>query len=466
VSTVGNDLRFALRLLVKDRWFTCATVMALALGIGVNTTVFTILNGMNLTDLPVERADQIMHLDTTDQRGRRQGVSYADFLDWQRTAGTITGLAAYTGAALSTMNVGEELRPAERLQGTFISTNAFAILRKQPILGRDFRAEDEQPGASPVAILAHAGWMDRYGADPSVIGRSIRINGVPTTVIGVMPQGFRFPVLADLWQPLGLVPGLTTQPRDARGLGVFGRLDDHATLEQARAELTTIAAALSAQYPATNRDVRATVVTFRERYMGRLTAAEPMMMMCAVGFVLLIACVNAANLLLARSAQRRREISLRAALGASRGRIIRQLLIESAVIAALAGLCGLALAVSGMRLFTTETGDLNLPYWVQFNFAPRVFAFVAVISMATALLFGVAPAWQLAKTTAHDVLKEGGRGGPGSVRTRRWTSTLVVAELALTIVLLAGAGLLVRSALVLHAADGIVDSANVMTARL
>lgn len=465
VEDAVQDLRFAARLLAKERWFTLSAVVALALGIGVNMSVFTIVNGMNLRALPVERPDQIMQLSSQELRGRGRGMgaSYADFRDWQTATHTFSGLAAYTGA---TMNVGDDARPADRLGGWFISANGFSLLRVRPLLGRDFAVYDDRPGAAPVAILAHGVWNERYGGDPSIVGRVIRVNGTPTTVIGVMPQGFGFPELADMWQPMGLLPGLTSQPRDQRRLGVFGRLRDEARLQQARAELATIAAALGQQHPDTNADVGATVVSFTEHFVGRVTEGPPIILMAAGMFVLLIACANAANLLVARAVHRAREIALRAALGASRARIVRQLLVESVMLATLAGAVGLMLSVGALRFFRTETVDLNLPYWIHFDFDARVFAYLAVLSLGTALTFGLAPAWQLSKTNAHDILKEGGRGGAGSVRTRRWAGGLLVGELALTLGLLAGAGLLVRSGLALSDADAILDTRKFLTAEL
>jgi putative ABC transport system permease protein len=293
----------------------------------------------------------------------------------------------------------------------------------------------------------------------------IRINGTPSTVIGVMPEGFRFPSTTDAWQPLALAPGVASQQRDARGLEVFGRLADGTTLQQARAELSTIAAALSARYPDTNQNLQAAVVRFDEQY-GTLRDPVPMILMIAVGFVLLISCANVANLLLARSMHRSREISLRAALGASRGRIIRQLLVEAFLLAIIAGLFGLLLAMLGLRFFRAEAVDLSLPYWMTFTFDARVFGFLAFVCLGTSLLFGLAPAWHLSNTNADDVLKDGSRGVTSGRRARRWTSALVAAELALTVILLAGASLLVQSALALYRADRTIDSSNVMTARV
>ena len=281
-----QDLRFALRLLVKDRWFTTAVVVALALGVGVNTTVFTVINGWNLRDLPVDESGRLMHLGTRDPQGRTRGVSYLDFLDWRDGARTFTGLAAY---ADTSVNLGVEGRPADHLAGCFVSANAFSVLRERPIVGRDFRPEDDRLGAPAVIIVGHGVWTERFGADPSAIGRTIRVNGAPATIIGVMPPSFRFPYLAEVWQPLAQMPDLAAQPRDARAIAVFGRLADGVTLAQARAELSALTTALAGQFPATNQGIRGTVVKFTEQYFGSITDGPPLIMMVAVGFVLLIA---------------------------------------------------------------------------------------------------------------------------------------------------------------------------------
>jgi putative ABC transport system permease protein len=463
VDTLLHDLRFALRLLVKDRWFTGAVVVALALGVGVNTTVFTVINGWNLRDLPVDEPGRVMHLGTRDAHGRSRGVSYPDFLDWQDGLRAFTGLAAYVGTS---MILGVEGRPADHLAGCFVSANAFSALRERPIVGRDFRPEDDRVGAAPVIIIGHGVWTQRFAADPSAIGRTIRVNGAPATIVGVMPPGFMFPYLAEIWQPIAQMPDLAAQPRDARAIGVFGRLADGVTLAEARAELSVFATALAAQFPATNQGVQGTVTKFTEQYFGRITDGPPLILMVAVGFVLLIACANAANLLLARAASRAPEISLRRALGASRGRIVRQLLVESLVLAALAGVFGFLLAWPLTRAIAAETADFGLPYWARITFDGRVFGFVAALCVATALVFGLAPAWTLSRAGTAERLRDAARTTSEDPRSRRWLSGLLVGEIALSVVLLASAGLLIQSARALYAADQAIDVSNVVTARL
>jgi putative ABC transport system permease protein len=462
-DTLLQDLRFAVRLLIKDRWFTAAVVVALALGMGVSTTVFTVINGWNLRDLPVDESDRLMHLNTRDARGRPRGVSYLDFLDWRDGSRAFTALAAY---ADTNMNLGVEGHPAAHLAGCFVSANGFSALRERPILGRDFRAEDDRPGAAPVTIISHSVWTERFGADPSAVGRAIRVNGAPATIIGVMAPGFRFPYHAEMWQPLAQMPDLGTQPRNSRALGVFGRLADDVTLAQARAELSTLATALAGQFPATNQGVQGTVVKFTEQYFGSMTDGPPLIMMVGVGLVLLIACANAANLLLARAASRVPEISLRRALGASRGRVVRQLFVESLLLASLAGVVGLLLAWPLTRAIATETADFDLPYWARITFDARVFGFVAAICVSTALVFGLAPAWTLSRAGTAERLRAAARTTSGDPRSRRWMSGLLVCEIALSVILLASASLLIQSARALYAADQAIAVSNVVTARL
>ena len=457
-----QDLRFAIRLLVKDRWFTAVAVVALALGIGVNSTVFTLVNAVLIRGLPFDEPDRIMALGTLDAHNRDRMSSYLDFEDWRTGTRAFAGLAAFSP---QTMNVSDEGRAPERFGGPYISANAFALVGERPIIGRDFRPDDDRPGAAPVVLLGNGIWKNRYGSDPTIVGRTVKVNELPATVIGVMPEGFKFPSRADLWMPLVHLPGLAEQKRDARSLEVFGRLANGVTPAQARAELNAVATRLGHDFPATNKDITPSVMTFNERYNCGPIKLVFLSLMGAVGFVLLIACANVANLLLARSANRSREISVRVSLGATRTRIIRQLLVESVLLAIIGGLLGLGLSTIGIRLFDAAVADVGKPYWIQFTFDGRVFAFLAAICLGTGIIFGLAPALHVSRTDINEVLKEGGRSGSG-LRARRWTSTLIVVELALTLVLLSGAGFMMRSLLVIYQRDAGVETAHVLTMRL
>ena len=458
-----QDIRFAVRLLVKDRWFTAVAALALALGIGVNATVFTFVNAVLIRGLPINDPDRVMVVGTRDGRNRDRGMSYPDFDDYRRATRAFSGLAAYSG---QTMNVSDEGRTPERFQGPYISANAFKLIGQPPLLGRDFLPEDDRPGAAPVVILGNGVWKNRYGSEPSVVGRTIKINDVPAIVIGVMGEGIKFPQNADLWMPLVHMPRLSEQKRDNRNLETFGRMADGVTRQQAQSEMNTIAAKLRADYPDTNKDVTASVMTFNERANGGPIRLVFLSLMGAVAFVLLIACANVANLLLARSATRAREMSVRISLGATRWRIVRQLLVESVLLSIVSGLFGLGLAYIGVSLFDAATQDVGKPYWIKFTMDAQVLGFFAAVCLGTGIVFGLAPALHVSKTDLNEVLKEGGRSGTSGVRARRWTSVLIVAELALTMVLLAGAGLMMRSFLTLYRLDAGVETKHLLTMRL
>lgn len=459
-----QDLQFAVRLLVKDKWFTLVATVALALGIGVNATVFTFVNAVLIRGLPVDEPDRVLAINSRDPvRDRNMGVSYRDFVDWREATRTFSSLAAYT---FSVMNLSEEGRAPERFSGTFISAGAFRMLGQTPILGRDFLPEDDRPGAPAVVLLGAGVWKNRYGSDPGLVGRTVRVNAVRSVVIGVMPEGFKFPQNADIWQPLALVRDLDEQPRNARGLEVFGRLAPGATLPQARAELLAIGQRLSLEYPDTNKDVQPQVQTFNERFNGGPIRVVFLSLMGAVAFVLLIACANVANLLLARSAQRSREIAVRISIGATRWRVVRQLLMESLVLAVIAGGLGLLLSMLGIRLFDAATQDVGKPYWIQFTMDGRVIAFLSAICLGTGIAFGLAPALHVSKTDVNEILKEGGRSGSAGIRVRRWSGVLIIAELALTLTLLAGAGFMVRNFLTHYRMDLGIDSSKLLTMQL
>jgi putative ABC transport system permease protein len=457
------DLKFAVRLLWKDRWFTAAATAALALGIGMNTTVFTFVNAVLIRGLPVPEPDSLLYLDCQNLARENQsvGVSYLDLQDWRNGTKTFEGLGAF---GYSSMNISEPGRLPERVAGAWISANGFRVLRMAPVLGRDFAPDDDRKGAEPVVLIGYSVWQDRYGNDPNILGRVIRVNELPATIIGVMPEGFHFPTEANIWMPL--VPNASDEARDRRRHDVFGRLVPGVTREQAQAELAGITRTLATQYPDTNKDMTVVLRTFAERFNGGRIRLVFLTLMGAVAFVLLIACGNVANLLLSRSMQRAREIAVRVALGASRWRIIRQLLAESVLLSMLGGVLGLGLASIGVRLFDRAVTDVGKPYWIIFTMDWKVFAFLAAVSVATGIIFGLAPAFQVSRTNVNDVLKEGGRGQAGGVRARRFTSVLVVFQIALTLVLLTGAGLMVRSFYKLYGLDLGIDGTRLLTMRV
>jgi putative ABC transport system permease protein len=467
LEDLARDLRFGARMLTKDRWITLAAVVALAMGIAANNTVFTIINAVLLRDLPFDDSERIVAIGTRvgNVRTLNAGVSYADFLDWRAATKTFEGLGAMRE---TTMNVGDERVAPERFIGSYISANAFALVRQRPVLGRDFFPGDDRRGAVPVVILGHSLWRNRYGSDPNVLGRTIRVNGIPSVVIGVMPDDFSFPTRSRLWQPLALLPDRMLTSRDARDLSAFGRLGPDVNIEQAVADMRGIVGALALEYPETNRDVTPIVAPYRERSVGGRGRSTLPVLMGVVAVVLLMACANVANLLLARAAVRSHEISVRMAIGAGRFQIIRQLLIESLLLATLAGAAGWGLSLAAIRMISSALGgnEMGLPYWIRFTVDERVFAFSIGISLATALLFGLVPALQTLNARIANILVEGGRASAGTVRSRRWAHGLVVFQLALTPILLTGGGLMMRSIVTQYEMDAGVDTDRIMWARL
>ena len=460
-----QDIRYAVRLLFKDKWFTLVAVVALALGLGANNAVFTLVNAVLIRGLPFDDPDRILAIGSTDARGRTLGVSRLDFDDFRDGARAFSGLAIYLG---TTINLSEEGRAPEQYQGSYGSANMFQLIGQRPLIGRDFSADDDKAGVEPVVIITDGLWKNRYGGDRTVVGRTVKVNSLPSTIIGIMPPDMKFPENNDLWMPLSqLPPELRDSKRGVRSFQVLGRLAPGVTIAQARSEIETIGSHLTHEFPETNKDIRPTVMTFNERQSGPQIKLIFLSLMGAVGFVLLIACANVANLLLARSAQRSREIGVRVSLGASRWRIVRQLLVESLILALIAGALGFVLSVFGVRLFDTITADVGKPYWMKFTMDRTVVAFLAVVCVATGIVFGLAPALHVSKTDVNEVLKEaGGRTGGGGMRARRWTSALIIVEVVLTLVLLAGAGFMMRSFTALYRMDLGFETSRLLTMNL
>jgi len=334
VDELEQHLRFAVRLLVKDRWHTLGAALVLALAIGVTTAMFTVVNAVLLRGLPVDD-ERIVFVGTRDASGRDAGVSLPDFADWQHGARTLRGMAAYASTGV---NVGDDVQPPALVPATLVSANLFRLLDAQPALGRGFSHAEERPGAAGTVVLGHALWQSRYGSDPGIVGRTIRIDSRPAVVIGVMPEGFRFPLMADLWLPLGFRGG-PVPARDVRRHQAVGRLANGATMDGARAELEAIAARTAKEHPETNAGLEPVVQRHSRRAVAPLRGFL-LLLMAAVCLVLLIACANVGGLLLYRSAHRTAEIAQRTALGASRARILRQVLVESTLLAAVGCVLG------------------------------------------------------------------------------------------------------------------------------
>lgn len=459
-----RDLRFAVLLLFKERWYSLVAIAVLSLGIGLNATVFTLVNAVLIRGLPFKDSSQLFMIGSRHRNGDDgfNGVSYPDLLDWRTQSRGFAGFGGFEGSSVS---VSDDRSVPQQAQVMYVTANTFSLLGQPMFLGRDFGPDDERAGAGAAVIVGYTMWKTRYAEDRGIIGHTIRINSEAATIVGVMPEGVMFPAHAELWK--AFVPAAGDLKRDARDMQVFGRLRSGVGRPQALTEMNGITARLAAAFPTTNKDFPGvTIKTFNEAFNAGQVRVVFLSMMGAVGFVLLIACANVANLLLSRSAQRVREIAVRIALGATRWTIVRQLLVESILLGCIGGVVGLGLATIGVRLFDAAVRDVGKPYWIVFSMDYTVFGFFAAICVLTGILFGLAPALQVSRTNVNDVLKEGGRGNAGGTRARWLSSTMVVAELALTLVLLVGAGLMVRSFLKLYTLDLGIRTDHLMTMRM
>ena len=462
LELLAHDVRLALRLLAARPGSAALAVVGLALGIGVSMALVTIVNAHCLRGLPIDSPDRVLFVTTRDREARPGGMSYADFRDLQRHASSFAGVAAYAQASI---NAADDRDAPERIAGSYISADTFRLLAVSPTIGRDFDPADEAPGAPNVAILGHAVWASRYDGDPAAIGRTVRLDGRPTTIIGVMPAGFRFPGQANVWLPLRQMPGLDAQPRSARGLAVLGRLTAAATPAGARDELHALAARLEAEYPSTNRGLHFWSVPINEQFNGRITDPVWLAFLTAGVLVLLVACANVANVLLARLGARSRDVALRLAMGGTRARIVRQLVIESVVLAGLAGTLGLGFAIGAVRLLAWSVPSAApLPYWLTYTVDGRVLGALLTICTASVIIVGLVPAVVSSRLNVNELLKDGGRHSTG--RTRRWSAIFLAAEFALTFVLLTNVTMEWRREFRSNSAGVPIDQAPLLTARM
>lgn len=458
-----EDVRHGVRNLTRHPGFSLVVVATLAIGIGINAAVFTLASAFLFRGFPdVEDNERIVYISS---RGTACCVSYPDFEDIRDQARSFEGIEVVHGFPL---RFDDDRGFPEVFDVTEVSAGTFRLIGQAPLIGRDFTPADAAVGAAPVAILSHGLWERRYARDPAVIGRTIGLDGVPTTVIGVMPRGVSFPQKQELWLPI--IPTEEVRRRERRDLWfAFGRLHEGVTIDQARVEVATIGERLASMYPETNRprDLLG-VSTFNEFFVESGENALYGSMWGAVAFVLLIACANLANLMLARAIGRSREVSIRIALGASRLRIIRQLLSESVLLSVIAGLIGWWLAQWCVRLYAFAAHGPGWSPWrvLDYTMDDRVLAYVIAVSVATGLLFGLAPAKQLSKVDVNAALKDGARAATSGASTKRLSSTLVIAQVALAVVLLIGAGVMIRSLLNVSTANTGIESKNALTAFL
>ncbi len=468
-----QDLRYGARMLWKSPVVSLVAIAALALGIGANTAIFSVVNTVLLRPLPFTEADQLVMVWDTHPLGRKLGYDYipssnGSFAEFRQQSESFEQMAALD---FWTVNLTGRNEP-ERIEGTKVSTSLFPLLRAQPMLGRAFTPEEEKQGAAHVVLMSHGLWQRRFGGDANIVGQTVTLDGEQYEVVGVMPPDFTFPQNSglpaffpfaqktDLWTPWVL----TDEQRRNYGshhIAIIGRLKPGRTLPQAQAELTAIARRLEQQHPEELKDFGVTVKPLHEQVIGKSRVAI-LVLLCVVGFVLLIACANVANLLLARAAARQKEVAIRTALGASRSRVIRQLLTESVLLAFIGGALGVLLAMWGVDLLVAlSPGDI--PRTGEIGIDARVLAFTFGVSLLTGLIFGLAPALQASSHDLHEALKEGGRGGTTGPRRARVRAALIVSEVALALVLLVGAGLLVRSFFKLRQVSPGYDPENVLT---
>jgi len=457
MDTLLQDVRYALRTLGRSRMFAASAVLCLALGIGVNTAVFSLVNAILLRPYGFADQDRVVSLLSANPRQgvREMDVSAVDFWQWREESRTLDAVAALVGGNFAL--AGDEA-DAERVEGMYVTPNVFTLLGVPPTAGRQLAESDGRRGGAPLVVLSHGLWERRYGADPRVVGDAVLLNGVPHTVVGVMPRGFGFPETAQLWVPFE--PSREAR-RSNRNLWVIGRLAAGSELADVQSELATLALRAAEADPEAI-GWTAQVMSFRDQMVDGPLRMLLALMSAAVGFVLLIACANVANLLLARASARQRELAVRAALGGTRGRLVRQMLTESVIVAVAGGALGVFIAVWWLDAMLAAIPE-QLPYWLVVELDGRVLAFTALVSVLTGVLFGALPALRASRPDLQSTLKAGGRweiAGGGRLR-----GALVAGEIALAIMLLTAATLMTRAFLTVERADAGFDTRGLLTMR-
>ena len=459
IETAWRDIRLGVRALVHSPIFSVVTVLSLALGIGANTAIFSVVNGVLLQPLPYPEPEQIVHVWHTPPQQSFPGldrfsVSPANYVDWKAQSSVFEQIAVYTYTGLSLSTSNDPLP----LIGAAVSSDFFPVLRSNAMQGRTFTPDEEQLGRDQVVVISNGLWQRAFGANPNIIGQTLTLNSRSFTVVGIMPGGFEFPREADLWVPLAW-DDKERQTRSIHDYLVLARLKPNVSVQQAQAEMSTISSRLEQQYPEENSGWGAVVIPLREDLVGDIRTAL-LVLFCAVGFVLLIACANVANLMLARGANRQKEMAVRIALGAGRARLIRQLLTESVLLAVTGGVLGLLLAVWGSRMLVRlgslpNSGDIGIDTWAL--------GFTLLVSFAAGIIIGIVPALQFTRTNISETLKQGAGRTGGSPIKQHTRKALVISEVALSLVLLIGAGLMIRSFWKLQNVDPGFDTSNALT---
>ena len=464
MDTLLKDLRYGLRSLWRQPAFTTVAVLTLALGIGANTSIFSVINALILTPPSLVDPDRVVAIWQTPTDSRKEGfVSYLDLQDWRSRNQSFEEIAAYKGNGVIVAENGE----AERIQGMRVTANFLPLLKVTPILGRNFQPEEEKRGSQKVSLLSYDYWKTRFGGDSNIINRQQVLNGEPYTIIGVLPQHFEFPLSSKDVSVLMTVSaeGGNLSERGAHVLLAVGRLKPNVSLESAQNDLVRISANLAQAYPRSNANSTVYVVSAHEQLVGRDLRQALWLLLGAVGFILLIACTNTANLLLVRASTRQKEIAIRSALGASRWRIARSLLVESILMSLLAGLAGLFLSVWGLGLIKYYAAD-QLPRISEVRINTSVMLFTLVISVLTGVLFSLVPTLKTSHPDVNEVLKSSSKAATSGRSLRVWRNSLVVSEIALSLILLVGAGLMIKSFMQLTGVSPGFDANNVLTGRV
>ncbi|MCL7967044.1 MAG: ABC transporter permease [marine benthic group bacterium] len=459
-----NDVKFGIRMLIKSPVLSLIAIVAFALGIGLTTTVFSIVNGAMYKGLPFDDADRVVSVwrVNPEREIERGGVTLYDYVEYRDQNSSLEAFGLWSNGAVNL--VGADDKP-ERYQGARVTANMFEILRVAPVLGRGFLPEEEEPGAEPVMIIGYEVWQEKFDGSPEVIGRTVRTNGEPRTIVGVAPEGFKFPIEADMWAPLEVNP-LEHDRDDGPQFPGFGRLKPGVSLDRASADFATIGLRLEAEYPESNEGFSPIVEPFTKFTIGNELHALLFTMLGAAIGVLLIGCANVANLLFARAAVREKEVAVRSAIGAKRKQIVRQLLIEVGVLSAIGGAVGVLIGIAGMAWFNRAVATNPPPFWMTFDIDGRVLLFATLASGLAAVAAGLFPALRATDKGLNEALNDEGRGSSSGLRMGRVTSAIVIGEVAVSCGLLIAAGLMIKSVAQLRTIDMPFAVENIFTARL